>query len=1061
MRIHHLTTLLIVISVFSCKEQIVERPVYMAEKWENPEWENPEVFQINREQPTASFYRYTDGRSALKNQSWENSPLYESLNGTWHFYYADSVQARPTDFYKNDFDIRGWDTILVPSNWEMKGFGIPVYTNIKYMFPANPPYIPHNINNNGSYKREFEIPEEWDGKDIYLHFAGVSGAMYVWINGEFVGYNEGSKTAAEFKITKFVKPGKNSIAVQVLRWSDASYMEDQDFWRLSGIERDVYIYASNKVTLRDFRIISDLENDYKDGLLDVNLKVDNNTANSIEKSLDIKLFDGETEIYLETATINLKPGRNTITFNKTIHDIKSWNAEQPNLYTLLISLNDESTAVKVGFRNIKIEKSQFLVNGKSVLIKGANLHDHSDTEGHVVSKALTIKDMEVMKQNNLNAIRCSHYPKNPFFYRLCDQYGFYVIDEANIETHGMGATNQGLDKNLKLQAKHPAYLPTWKEAHLDRTIRMFERDKNHPSIVTWSLGNEAGNGDNFFATYKWLKENDSTRPTQYEGATGYANTDIQVPMYWTIEKMIEYAKQENTRPLIQCEYAHAMGNSTGNFQDYWDVIETYNIMQGGFIWDWVDQGLLTQNGAGENFWAYGGDLGGFDLQNDKNFCLNGIVNPDRTAHPALHEVKKVYQYIKFRPSSLSKGEINIKNIYDFTNLNEFDFNWKLLENGNEIASGSLPTLDIPPYESKTIKIDFPELENSQAEYHLNVYAHNKNATDLMPLDHVVAFEQFQLSEEKLALLPSKEKGEIYISRTDSIMKVFNDHFELKFDIRSGTLSSLNYGSGNMLVQGIDANFWRAVTDNDFGAGSPNKLAKWKQATDNKILADVKISNNSKIIEIIEESKINDEVTISTIFDLPSVEGQIVIDYAINAIGEITVINQLKNISKKLPHLPRFGNNFIIKNDYQRVNWFGRGPHENYNDRNTSALVGLYQAPVADLYFPYIRPQENGYKTDIRWVTFTNEAGKGLKVAGTQLLSFSAHHQYNRDFDAGNTKKQRHTTDIIKRDFVNINIDYGQTGVGGDDSWSPRAWAHEKYRIQPENLKYTYTISPIK
>ncbi|HEY5688529.1 MAG TPA: glycoside hydrolase family 2 TIM barrel-domain containing protein, partial [Yeosuana sp.] len=758
MRIHHLTTLLIVISVFSCKEQIVERPVYMAEKWENPEWENPEVFQINREQPTASFYRYTDGRSALKNQSWENSPLYESLNGAWHFYYADSVQARPADFYKNDFDIRGWDTILVPSNWEMKGFGIPVYTNIKYMFPANPPYIPHNINNNGSYKREFEIPEEWDGKDIYLHFAGVSGAMYVWVNEEFVGYNEGSKTAAEFNIVNVVKPGKNTISVQVMRWSDASYMEDQDFWRLSGIERDVYIYASNKVTLRDFRIISDLENDYKDGLLDVNLKVDNNTANSIEKSIDIKLFDGETEIYLETATINLKPGRNTITFNKTIHDIKSWNAEQPNLYTLLISLNDESTAVKVGFRNIKIENSQFLVNGKPVLIKGVNLHDHDDTLGHVVSESLTRKDLEVMKQNNINAIRCSHYPKNPFFYRLCDQYGFYVIDEANIETHGMGATNQGLDKNLKLQAKHPAYLPTWKEAHLDRTIRMFERDKNHPSIVTWSLGNEAGNGDNFFATYKWLKENDSTRPTQYEGATGYANTDIQVPMYWTIEKMIEYAKQENSRPLIQCEYAHAMGNSTGNLQDYWDVIEAHDIMQGGFIWDWVDQGLLTQNSAGENFWAYGGDLGGFDLQNDKNFCLNGIVNPDRTAHPALHEVKKVYQYIKFRPSSLSKGEINIKNIYDFTNLNEFDFNWKLLENGNEIASGSLPTLDIPPYESKTIKIDFPELEKSQAEYHLNVYAHNKNATDLMPLDHVVAFEQFQLSEEKLALLPSKEKG---------------------------------------------------------------------------------------------------------------------------------------------------------------------------------------------------------------------------------------------------------------------------------------------------------------
>ena len=1061
MRVNHLIVLLTVLTVLSCKKEVVEKPIYVADKWENPEWENPEIFQINREEPTASFYKYSDADSALKNGSWLNSPFYKSLNGTWQFYYADSVQARPTKFYENNFDIRGWDTISVPSNWEMKGFGIPVYTNIKYMFPANPPFIPHNINNNGSYKRDFEISKDWDDKDLYLHFAGVSGAMYVWLNGEFVGYSEGSKTAAEFNITKLAKPGKNSIAVQVLRWSDASYMEDQDFWRLSGIERDVYVYASNKVTLRDFRVISDLENNYKDGVLNLNLRVDNNTNDSVKKSIDIKLLDGENEVYSEIKTVTLKTGTQNLIFNKIIPNVKSWNAEKPNLYTLLISVNGESTAVKVGFRNIKIENSQFLVNGKPVLIKGVNLHDHDDTEGHVVSESLTIRDMEVMKQHNLNAIRCSHYPKDPHFYRLADKYGFYVVDEANIETHGMGATNQGLDKNLKLQAKHPAYLPTWKEAHLDRTIRMFERDKNHPSIVTWSLGNEAGNGDNFFATYKWLKENDSTRPTQYEGATGYANTDIQAPMYWPIEKMIEYANDNPTRPLIQCEYAHAMGNSTGNLQDYWDVIEAHDIMQGGFIWDWVDQGILTKNEAGQNYWAYGGDLGGFDLQNDKNFCLNGIVNPDRTAHPALYEVKKVYQYIKFKPSNLSKGEINIKNIYDFTNLNEFNFNWKLLENGNEIASGSLPTLDIAPYESKVIEIDLPELENSQAEYHLNVYAHNKNATDLMPLDHVVAFEQFQLSEEKLALLPSKEKGEIYISGTDSIMKVFNDHFELKFDMKAGRLSSLNYGSGNMLVQGIDANFWRAVTDNDFGAGSPDKLGMWKQATENKFFANVNISNNSKTVEILGESKVNDEITISTTFDLPSVEGQITIDYTINAIGEITVVNQLKNISKTLPHLPRFGNNFIIKDDYQMVNWFGRGPHENYNDRNSSALVGLYQASVADLYFPYIRPQENGYKTDTRWVTFTNEAGKGMKIEGTQLLSFSTHHQYNSDFDAGKTKLQRHTTDIKKRDFVNINIDYGQTGVGGDNSWSPKAWAHEKYRIKPADLKYSYKISPLK
>uniref|UniRef100_UPI004048B42B glycoside hydrolase family 2 TIM barrel-domain containing protein n=1 Tax=Mariniflexile sp. TaxID=1979402 RepID=UPI004048B42B len=1060
MKLRFTIVLLTIISMFSCKTKEIVRPTYTAQNWENPEWENPEIFQKNREAPTASFYRYNNEKSALENSSWQNSPLYKSLNGTWNFYYADSVQARPTDFYKNGFDISGWDKIEIPSNWEMKGFGIPVYTNIKYMFPANPPYIPHHINNNGSYKRDFEIPADWDGKDIYLHFAGVSGAMYVWLNGKMVGYNEGSKTAAEFKITDLVKNGRNELSVQVMRWSDASYMEDQDFWRLSGIERDVYIYTTNKVTVRDFRVTSDLENDFKDGVFNLSVKLGNNSETTKESSIKVKLLDGTEEVYSGTKSINAKPGTTTLDFNKTLSNVKTWNAETPNLYTLLISVNSESTAIKVGFRNIEIKNNQFLVNGQPVLLKGVNLHDHSDTDGHAVSESLTMKDLEIMKQNNINAIRCSHYPKDPHFYRLTDKYGFYVIDEGNIETHGMGASNQGLDNDLEKQAVHPAYLPQWKNAHLDRTIRMFERDKNFPSIITWSLGNEAGNGQNFFETYKWLKAQDKTRPTQYEGATGYENTDIQAPMYWTIEKMIEYAENNPTRPLIQCEYAHAMGNSLGNFQDYWDVIEKYDIMQGGFIWDWVDQGILTKNEKGEKFWAYGGDLGGYDLQNDKNFCLNGIVNPDRTAHPALFEVKKVYQYVKFKPSNLSKGEIEIKNLYDFTNLNNYKFSWTLLENGIEKATGVFPTLDVAPYQSKIVKIDLPKIENSHAEYHLNVYAFNQKSTDLMPMDHVVTFEQFQLTKEKYVPLSSAVKGEIALVKTDSIITISNDNFELKFNTNTGTLNSLDYGNGNILVQGITPNFWRAVTDNDFGAGSPNKLAKWKKATENQVLTNIKTISDSKTLDILDSIKLNNAITIATTFDLPSVEGQIIVTYTINANGQITVVNQLKNISKTLPHLPRFGNNFIINNDYQTVNWFGRGPHENYNDRHTSALVGTYTASVSNLYFPYIRPQENGYKTDVRWVTFKNTNGKGIKIEGTDNISFSAHHQYNNDFDAGKTKQQRHTTDIVKRDFVNVNIDYGQTGVGGDNSWDTKAWAHEQYRIKPASLEYTYTISPL-
>ncbi|WP_242084431.1 glycoside hydrolase family 2 TIM barrel-domain containing protein [Aestuariivivens sediminis] len=1050
---------LLVTVLFGCMDKPVDKPVYMAPPWENPEWENPEIFQINREDPTATFYRFPNMDLALKNEGWQHSPFYKSLNGTWSFYYADSVQARPTDFYKDDFNTLGWDTITVPSNWELKGFGIPVYTNIKYMFPANPPYIPHHMNNNGSYKRTFSIAEDWTGKDVYLHFAGVSGAMYIWLNGEFVGYNEGSKTAAEFNITKFVKPGTNNIAVQVLRWSDASYMEDQDFWRLSGIERDVYVYATNKITLRDVKVIADLEHGYQDGKLNLTLELENNSNESVEKPLTIHLLDGDKELYSEAQTIALDIGENQLNFNKIIPNITSWDAENPHLYTLLITFSEESTALKVGFRNIKIENSQFLVNGKPVLLKGVNLHDHSDTEGHYVTEDLTMTDLKVMKQNNVNAIRCSHYPKNPFFYRLCDTYGFYVIDEANIELHGLGATNQGLDTDLKKQSVHPAYLPQWKGAFIDRTSRMFERDKNHPSIVTWSLGNEAGNGDNFHITYNWLKAHDATRPTQYEGALNYENSDIQAPMYWTMKQMINYVEQDGSRPLIQCEYAHAMGNSLGNFQDYWDVIESYPTMQGGFIWDWVDQGILSQDESGESFWAYGGDLGGYDLQNDKNFCLNGIVNPDRSPHPALHEVKKVYQYIKFEAVDLENAEVNIVNKYDFTNLNTFDFKWTLLENGNPMASGNLPEIDVVPYQSKTLKLDLPEISETASEYHLNLYALNTEETDVLPRHHIVAYEQFPLTAVKLES-SFQNKDHVLVSTKDSITTISNTNFEIKFNINNGMLTSLDYGDGNLLMDGITANFWRASTDNDFGAKSPEKLAAWHTATKESVFAEVSFKSGNENIDLNIEKSVKD-FNIETIYDLPAVEGQIIMNYAINDLGEILVTNQLQHIKDNLPHLPRFGNNLIIKNDYDQVTWFGRGPHENYADRKTSALVGWYQAAVSDLYVPYIRPQENGYKTDVRWVSFTNKDGKGIKIQGSsKLLSFSAHHQYNDDFDAGKTKQQRHTTDIVNRDLVNINIDYGQTGVGGDDSWSERGLAHKAYRILPENLNYSYKISPL-
>ncbi|QNM84298.1 DUF4981 domain-containing protein [Polaribacter pectinis] len=1047
MQIRILFLLITIISVFSCKEKQAEKPIYIAKKWMNPEWENPNVFEINREKPTATFYRYKNEEEALQNESWENSSFYKSLNGTWDFYYADSVTARPTHFYKKDFDLNGWNKIEVPSNWEMKGFGIPVYTNIKYMFPPNPPYIPHNINNNGSYKRTFDVPENWDKKDIYLHFAGVSGAMYIWVNGEFVGYNEGSKTAAEFNISKVIKPGKNTIAVQVLRWSDASYMEDQDFWRLSGIERDVYIYASNKISLRDIRIVADLENNYKDGNLNLTLNVDNNTSQLSEKTIEVKLLDSNLEVFSDSKTSNLNIGNNIICFKKIIPNVKTWNAEKPNLYTLLITVNGESTAVKVGFRNVEIKNSQFLVNGKPVLIKGVNLHDHDDKKGHVISEELTIRDMEIMKQNNINAIRCSHYPKNPYFYRLTDKYGFYVVDEANIETHGMGVT-QDITNKPKKANNHPAYQPQWKDAHLDRTIRMFERDKNYPSIVIWSLGNEAGNGENFHTTYKWLKENDKTRPTQYEGAVGYENSDIEAPMYWKMEQMEKYVREGGYKPLIQCEYAHAMGNSLGNLQDYWNLIEANPTMQGGFIWDWVDQGILSKNDKGEEFWAYGGDLGGFEMQNDNNFCLNGIVNPDRTPQPALFEAKKVYQYIKFINFDASIGKVDIKNMYDFTNLSEFNFYWTLLENGKEVYTGVVDVINLAPYQSKTINLYLPQIKNNSNDYHLNIYAKTKEKQGLVPQDHVVASEQFQLLKGSFESNLTDEGTILKTERTASILSVFNENIKAEFDIKTGIISLLDFGNGNIIVQGIQSNFWRATTDNDFGFKMPKKLGVWKNATENQELVSISETKNEKNVNVIVKYNLGSAKKSTT-----------TLNYTFHKNGKINIETILNNANAKLPVLPRFGNNLIIKKEYDNVNWLGRGPFENYQDRKTAAFVGNYKAKVSELYFPYIRPQENGYKTDIRWVTFTNDKGEGIKITAPNYFGFNAHHQYNNDFDPGDKKQQRHTTDIPTRDFVNINIDDAQMGIGGDNSWG--SMPLKKYQIHAKNKSYSYTISKVK
>ncbi|MGB6152762.1 MAG: glycoside hydrolase family 2 TIM barrel-domain containing protein, partial [Pricia sp.] len=950
----------------------------------------------------------------------------------------------------------------------LQGYGTPIYTNVVYPFPKNPPFIPHDANPVGSYLRSFKIPENWEEKDIFLHFGGVSGAMYVWVNGQKVGYNEGSKTPAEFNITPYLREGPNTLAVQVLRWSDASYLEDQDFWRLSGIERDVYLYATNRTTIKDYRAVADLENDYSDGKLSLSFEI----ANSGKKnkgSVEVRLLDGEKEIYAETKNTDFPSDGTVLTFEKAIPNIKPWNAEKPHLYSLLFILKDkkgnttEAISSRIGFRKIEIKNNQFLVNGQPVLIKGVNLHDHHETTGHVITEAITLKDMEIMKRNNLNAIRCSHYPKNPFFYRMADKYGFYVVDEANIEIHGMGTTNQGLDNNEEAKKVHPAYLPQWKAMHLDRTKRMYERDKNFTSIVTWSLGNEAGNGENFFATYDYLKAQDSTRPVQYEGATKYENTDIQAPMYDRIETMIEYAENDPKRPYIQCEYAHAMGNSVGNLQDYWDVIEKYDVLQGGFIWDWVDQGLLTENDEGTPFYAFGGDFGAGHLQHDNNFCLNGLVDPDRSAHPALHEVKKVYQYVKFTSENPKSGAVTLTNQYDFTDLSEYEFTWKLMKSGKEEATGTISDVSVAPYASQTVQIDLPELLDSEAEYFLNVSAKTKEDAPLIAKGHEVAYAQFQLTEFTPPIFENKTGG-LSVIKKDSIINITGDGFQIGINSNTGILSALDYGQGNLILEGMQVNFWRAPTDNDFGYNMPKKLAVWKEATETQKLTGLQLNSKSEekgmdALKLTENPfKVKDKLAITATFELPSVGGQAAITYAVNTKGELMVSSQLTGIDQNRPILPRFGNNFIIDKAYDHVSWYGRGPFENYQDRKTAALVGSYDAKVADLYFEYIRPQANGNRTDVRTLSFTDSTGKGIEITAPETFGFSAHHQYNSDFDEGTQKQQRHTYDVPEREFISINIDDSQMGVGGDNSWGylPR----EPYQIKPDDMSFSYIIRPI-
>ncbi len=1020
-----------------------------------PEWQDTDVVQVNRENPHSTSFSYENEELAMKGDE-SGSNNFVSLNGTWKFRYSDNPANRPSDFYKYSYSVKKWDNIKVPSNWELKGFGVPIYVNIPYEWTNNPvpPLVPADHNPVGSFRRNFSIPKAWIDKQVFIHFGAVKSAFYLWVNGEKVGYSQGSKTPAEFNISKYIKTGKNMLAVEVYRWSDGSWLECQDFWRISGIERDVYLEARPGVQVRDYFCKSSLVNNYRDGQLDLDVWI-GGIGNITDELVNVeaKLFDNVSHesMWEDKQAINVKPGKTVpVNFYSVFEAVDRWSAEAPNLYTLLITLTDsngqllETVSSKIGFRTSEIRYGQLQVNGKPILLKGVNRHEHDPIEGHVVSVESMLEDIKLMKLNNINAVRTSHYPNDPHWYELCDEYGIYVIDEANIESHGMGYAP---DKTLGNDSR-------FVKSHLDRTIRMVERDKNHPSVIIWSLGNEAGDGICFDATYDWIKSKDQSRPVHYERAEGGRNTDIFCPMYSSIPEMLAYAETIQDKPLIQCEYAHSMGNSTGNLQDYWDAIESHDQLQGAFIWDWVDQGIKKTLDDGRSYWAYGGDFGPADVPSDSNFCMNGLVDPDRTPHPALKEVKKVYQYIGFKPVPFYSNKIEIINKYDFISLEGIDIKWEIVSNGNIVESGAIRSPKLGAGENGIFDLDMTrDLVKRNTEYFLNFSAVTRTAQKIVPAGYEIAFAQFAISKGE----DPSEKAKKWIGEGNYFPESTADNSGVTitagdnvffFSGETGYLESMSFSGREMLVEGPVPNFWRAPTDNDFGNKGDELSSFWKDYPDSLVFRGFHSFNDSAIEMLIAR------------YDSPTEHSQLHISYVINQKGELGVTLNLDLPSKDdaYPELPAFGLEMKIAKDYTGLEYFGRGPHENYIDRNTSALVGQYTSTVEEQFVPYSAPQENGNKTDVRWLVLKDKDGYGLMIHGLPVFEFSALN-YSKETLSRQSENTRHITDMVKSDEIYLTLNHKQKGVGGDDSWGAKT--HAKYSIPAKSMHFEFFVSPVE
>ncbi|MEL6557477.1 MAG: glycoside hydrolase family 2 TIM barrel-domain containing protein [Bacteroidota bacterium] len=1031
--------------------------VFQLEAQQLPEWKNPTVTQVNRLPARATSISFETEEQALE-KSIEESPRHQSLNGIWQFSWASIPENLPSGFEKNEFQTKNWSTIEVPSNWELQGFGQPIYTNVQYPFrPVDPPFPPVAENAAGAYVKTFNIPKNWEDYQITLHFGGVSSAMYVWLNGQFVGYSEDSRLPAEFDITKYLKSKNNRLAVKVIRWSDGSYLEDQDHWRLSGIHRDVFLTASPKVQLYDFAVRTELDEHYEDAKLQIRpeIKVFDNVKYD-QWLLTAQLFDDQNKPVLsEQLSKPVKgiveeryPPRGNVRFpvmSATIKKPKKWSAEFPHLYTLVFYLkNDkgevvETRSTKVGFREVAIENGELLVNGRSIKLYGVNRHDHHRYLGKAVTKESMLKDILLMKRFNFNAVRTSHYPNHPGFYDLCDEYGLYVMDEANIETHGIGSK---LSNN-----------PEWATPHVERGVRMVERDKNHPAIIMWSLGNEAGHGPNHAAMSGWMKAADPTRPIHYEGAQGIhgygdnrttlpdpAWVDVRSRMYNSIESMVEMANQEEDgRPVVWCEYAHSMGNSTGNLFEFWDAIHANKRLIGAFIWDWMDQALVKKGPNGEERLVYGGDFG--EKYHDGNFNLNGIINADQTPKPATWEAKKIFQPIVMKRHRWQPDKFVVVNRHHFASLEQYQASYDILEDGVNLRNGLINLPDVAAGSSQILDIEIPKINFQQGkEYFITFYFDLKDAKKWAEANHQVAWEQFLIPNPVGSGSEVTNKSiALDAIETEDKLTVSSEKYQVNFNKQSGWISSIINGKQEMLNSPIRPNFWRPLTDNDErGSRVQERQKEWKTALKNAELKEFTVVKNKN------------QVVVKTVHWLPTVSISYETSYAISG-NEVSVSVNF-DPSKSNPEIPRIGWQFLIDDQFDDWKWYGRGPHENYSDRKLGAAIRQYQVPVKDAFFHYIQPQESNNRTDIRWMSLTNLKGVGLQFFGQPTFSGSAWPYLMEDLE-----NARHIYELPERETITVNIDYRQMGVGGDDSWTIWARPHEPFRIKPERIQYQFKI----